>query len=111
MTDPNQPTLVHELYLKMRDNLLRPQTIVTYTREPFVYKSGNVRVTIDSEIRTGLRSTDFLSDDPVTVPATDEILLEVKYDEYLPAAIRDLIQLGDTGATAFSKYAVCRRFD
>ena len=52
--------LVQELYHKMRAQGLRPRTIVDYTREPFVYAPGNVRVTLDYDIRTGLQCTDFL---------------------------------------------------
>ena len=52
--------LIRELYAKMGARLLRPRTIVDYTREPFVYAPGNVRVTLDYDIRTGLGSMDFL---------------------------------------------------
>ena len=41
--------LVQELYHKMRVQGLRPRTIVDYTREPFVYAPGNVRVTLDDD--------------------------------------------------------------
>lgn len=57
MMDSERP-LVRELYGKMRTQLLRPKTIVDYTREPYIYPAGNVRVTLDYDIRTGLRSTD-----------------------------------------------------
>ena len=73
--------LVQELYSKMRSQNLRPKTIVDYTREPFYYPPGNVRVTLDYDIRTGLGCTDFLNPGCVTVPAGDApILLEVKWD-------------------------------
>lgn len=101
--------LIQELYSKMMSQGLRPKTIVDYTREPFVFAPGNVRVTIDYNIRTGMNSTDFLNPDCVTVPAGDApIILEVKWDEYLPDIIRDAVQLRDCRAGAFSKYAVCR---
>ena len=108
MQQAQQP-LIRELYTKMQIRQLRPKTIVDYTREPFVYAPGNVRVTLDYDIRTGLRSTDFLNPDALTVPAGDApILLEVKWDNFLPDIIRDAIQLEDRQVTAFSKYAQCR---
>lgn len=101
--------LVRELYAKMRTQQLRPTTIVDYTREPFVYGPGNVRVTLDYDIRTGLRATNFLDPDCPTVPAGDSpIILEVKWDEFLPDAIRAAVQLEGRRAAAFSKYAQCR---
>ena len=101
--------LVQELYCKMRCQGLRPKTIVDYTREPFIYRPGNVRVTLDYDIRTGLSCTDFLNPDCVMIPAGDApILLEVKWDAFLPSVIRDAVQTGNLRATAFSKYAQCR---
>ncbi|MBQ9648487.1 MAG: polyphosphate polymerase domain-containing protein [Oscillospiraceae bacterium] len=101
--------LVRELYAKMRSQGLRPRTIVDYDREPFVFGPGNVRVTLDYNIRTGLNCTDFLDVNCATVPAGDApIILEVKWDEYLPDIIRDAVQLPGRRANAFSKYAQCR---
>ena len=101
--------LVRELYCKMRYQGLRPKTIVDYTREPFIFRPGNVRVTLDYDIRTGLSCTDFLNPDAVTIPAGDApILLEVKWDEFLPSIIRDAVSVPDRMVGAFSKYAQCR---
>jgi hypothetical protein len=91
---------------------LRPRTIVDYTREPYVYAPGNVRVTFDYDIRTGLMNTGFLDPDCVTVPAGDAgIILEVKWDNYLPSVIKDCVQTPGRRVTAFSKYAQCRIYD
>ncbi len=101
--------LVQELYWKMNTQGLRPKTIVDYTREAYVFPAGNVRITLDSNIRTGLRSTDFLNPACVTVPVGDSpLILEVKWDEFLPDVIRAAVQLPGRHTSAFSKYAACR---
>lgn len=101
--------LVRELYAKMRTEELRPRTIVDYTREPFVYGPGNTRVTLDYNIRTGLGCTDFLNPDCIMIPVGGApIILEVKWNTFLPDIIRDAIQLPGRRAGAFSKYAQCR---
>ena len=101
--------LVQELYCKMRCQGMRPKTIVDYTREPFVFRPGNVRVTLDYDIRTGLNGTDFLDPEAITIPAGDApLLLEVKWDEFLPAIIRDAVSIPDRRVGSFSKYAQCR---
>ena len=106
---PSDRPLARELYSKMRSGGLRPKTIVDYTREPFEYAPGNVRVTLDYNIRTGVGCTDFLNTDCVTVPAgTAPIILEVKWDAFLPDIIRDAVQLTGRRVSAFSKYAQCR---
>lgn len=101
--------LVQELYCKMRYQRLEPKTIVDYTREPFIFRPGNVRVTLDYDIRTGQERTDFLDPEVVTIPAGDApILVEVKWDEFLPTIIRDAVTLPDRRVGSFSKYAQCR---
>lgn len=102
--------LICELYSKMMSQGLRPKTIVDYTREPFVFAPGNVRITMDYNIRTGLQCTDFLKGNCITVPAGNDIILEVKWDEYLPDIIRDAVGLPNCRTGAFSKYAVCRMY-
>ena len=101
--------LCRELYYKTLSQGLRPKTIVDYTREPFVFAAGNVRVTIDYNIRTGVFRTDFLNPKTITIPAGEApIILEVKWDEYLPDIIRDAVTIDGRRVCAFSKYAQCR---
>lgn len=101
--------LVRELYFKMRSEQLKPKTVVDYIREPFICAVRNVRITLDRDIRTGLFATDFMSDDLLTVKAGEElVLLEVKYDQFIPDYITNILQLGTRRASACSKYALCR---
>ncbi len=99
-------------YTRVRNEGLKAKVIVDYTREPFVYAPGNVRVTLDYNIRTGMGCTDFLNPACVTVPVRDSpCILEVKWDCYLPDVIRDAVQLDGRRSAAFSKYAACRMYD
>lgn len=108
MPDSGRP-LIQELYCKMKSGGLRPKTIVDYTRDAYVFPAGNVRVTLDSNIRTSLGTAGFLHPGCVTIPAGEApIILEVKWDEFLPDIIRAAVQLPGRRASAFSKYAACR---
>ncbi len=106
-------SLVQELYAKMRYQMLKPRVLVSYVREPYIYTVGNVRVTFDSHIRTTMYHRKFLEDGIVDVSAEDgagDMILEVKYDAFLPEVIRSLIQTNTARQREFSKYAACRRF-
>lgn len=104
--------LLAEFYSKLNGQLLRPATIVTYDREAFLYEPGNVRVTIDRNVRTGLSSRDFLNPDLFHADVSEGLpVLEVKYDEFLPEIVRLAVQLPNRRASAYSKYAVCRKYD
>ena len=105
--------LVKELYAKMQYQRLRPRVLVSYVREPYTYPAGNVRVTFDSEIRTTLFHHEFLTKEVSDISATDtpqDMILEVKYDAFLPRIIQDLIQVRGIRQQSFSKYSACRRF-
>lgn len=109
MTSEDQ--LIKELYAKMLHHQLLPRTLVDYIREPYYYEPGGVRITIDRNIRTGVYSTAFFDKctPTLSVPG-NEMLLEIKYDAFLPDVIRDIIQTGRAQAAAYSKYAAGRMY-
>lgn len=108
----SQPPLLQKLTTQMLTRGLRPVVIVEYDRVPYVYKNGNVRITLDTNIASSKAVTSFL--DPVIpkrpVMPLGQQLLEVKYDEYLPDFIYRNLQLNSLRQTAFSKYYICRKY-
>lgn len=104
----NENYLCQELYAKMHYQQLRAKNIVDYQREAFIYPMGNVRVTLDYDIRTSNNVHDFLKPEPVPVPISGVYILEVKYDSFLPEIIRGMVSLSSRRSTAFSKYAITR---
>ncbi|NHN32088.1 polyphosphate polymerase domain-containing protein [Paenibacillus agricola] len=111
LNDPSKP-LFMELYQEMKHKLLRPKVIVEYIREPFVCHNGNVRITFDKELRTGLHAIDIFDKKLYPIRAIDEnqTILEVKYDEYLPEYIRAALQNEGLNRQSASKYVICRKF-
>lgn len=105
-------SLIQELYFKMKSQMLKPKTVVDYTREAYIYKPGNVRITIDSNVRTGICSQALFDTNLPTmkIPNNDTIILEVKFDEFLPDIIKDVIQTNTRKSTSISKYASSRMF-
>ena len=104
--------LLRELYSKLLGTGLRPRTVVCYDREAFTYAPGNVRVTLDRNIRTGLNWQNFSRPERFPLkPLEGLTVLEVKYDAFLPEPVRLAVQVPGRRADACSKYALCRRFD
>ncbi len=103
---------VRELYLKMNLQQLKPRVLVSYIREPYIFKAGNVRLTFDSKIRSSLFGGNFIEnmhDIEVTEPSGG-MILELKYDEFLPDIIACLVQSESLRLQAFSKYGQSRIF-
>ena len=105
------PPLVRKLFALQETRGMRPVVIVEYDREPYVLPEGNVRVTLDLDLRTSPRVEDFLDREiaarPVMPPGKD--LLEIKYDAFLPDAVYRAVQTDGLARTTFSKYYYCRR--
>ena len=94
----------------MKTQQLRPRVLVSYVREPYVYAAGNVRVSFDSNIRTSLFQRDFLNGALPDIIATDapgDIILEVKYDAFLPEIIRPK---GNTSLTSIASDPTTDRY-
>ncbi|WP_394870381.1 polyphosphate polymerase domain-containing protein [Clostridium butyricum] len=99
-----------DLYAQMKGNLLKPKTIVDYTREAYIYPIGNVRITFDKSIRTGLNCINMFDDNLPTIETVNHkfIVLEVKFDEFMPQVIHDIVQVNERRATSVSKYEAAR---
>lgn len=104
----NGDKLLLELYAKMCFQQLRPKNIVDYMREAYVFPAGNVRITLDYDIRTGSDVNSFLETEINTVSIPKVFILEVKYDEFLPELMRGIVSLSSRQSAAFSKYAAAR---
>ena len=105
--------LLHDVYREMRTRLLRPAVIVDYVREAYLHPAQEVRITFDKQLRTGLYSTDIFNPSLPTYPVFDDPVevLEVKYDEFLPAHLQTVLSGITAQRSAVSKYTWCRRYE
>lgn len=97
-----------EFYRSDRICRLKPRIIVDYVREALVYPHGNVRITFDKKLSTCYNTTDMFADDAVySLIYNNEIILEVKYDNYLPSSIQAVLQGLSAPRQSVSKYIIC----
>ena len=99
--------------LAIKSKKLEPVVIVEYDRTAFVYETGNVRITLDSNLRYSTNIDDFVTGKKESyrvVPEQNRVI-EVKYDEILPGVIARIIENGNMIQTSFSKYCICRRME
>ncbi|MBQ8983590.1 MAG: polyphosphate polymerase domain-containing protein [Lachnospiraceae bacterium] len=95
--------------LAISKDLLRPKVVVEYDRCAYVFSPGNVRITFDRNIRGSDDIYDFLDDKcSYTMVQDTNRILEVKYDEFLPGFIAQVLENGNMIQTAYSKYKLCR---
>ena len=101
------------MFAEFANKRLRPVVIVDYTREAYVFPLQDVRITFDKDIHTGYRSVDLFNADIPTYPVVDDydMVMEVKYNLYMPSYIRSLLQVDAQARSAISKYCLCRKFE
>ena len=106
------PPVLQKLLLLMRTRLYRPAIIVEYSRTPYIYPCGNVRITLDRNISASTAFAAFLDPDiprqPIMEPGSH--VLEVKFDEFLPDPIHNALQMNHLQQTAFSKFYLCKKY-
>lgn len=107
-----KPEVLKKFLLLQRTQLFKPAVIVEYERTPYIYETGNVRITLDMNIRSSTDFSQFFSSDLFTreIMPKGQHLLEVKYDELLPDYIRSVLEIGALQRTTFSKYYLCRKY-
>lgn len=106
----NDRRLLTEFCDKINRERLRPVQIVEYCREPYIFSAGNVRVTLDTAIKSALASDSLFNAKKLTIPAMDKGfgILEVKYDGFLPDHIKNIVDLNSKQIQSNSKYVLCR---
>lgn len=101
------PALSFNLAVKTQG--LRPKVIVAYERKAYLYEPGNVRITLDRNVRASRQLEAFGSREIFyDYLEGQDAVLEIKYDEFLPQFLLQLLETGSMRQTAYSKYQLCR---
>ncbi|WP_325199489.1 polyphosphate polymerase domain-containing protein [Oscillibacter sp.] len=99
-----------EMFVLLTEGCYRPKTIVEYSRRAFMAKENNIRLTFDSDIRALEGSRSFFSSALPLYPVLpgDQVVFEVKYNQFLLGYIMDLIRCVDRRSVSSSKYCLGR---
>lgn len=102
--------LCRKLYVNQKTKLLKPITVVEYLREAYVNPLGNVRITFDKNLSASIGDLDVfhMNYETKRVPMESMMILEVKYDDYIPDYIWKIIQTDNMVRCAISKFVMCR---
>ena len=106
----NHDSLLQRFLLKLNITSLRPIIIVDYYRQAFVYEPLNVRVTLDYHVTSSIYNTDLFNHNHLGVPVFENntVVLEVKFDDFMPQHISTILQTIPKTRYAISKFAHCR---
>lgn len=102
--------LYNEFIKDMQIKCLRPSVIVEYKRLALTYPISDVRITFDSSVRSGRYNYDLFSENLETFSVLDpnQVILEVKFNDYLPESLAIILTTIPSFRQAVSKFALCR---
>jgi hypothetical protein len=102
--------VAHQFYADQKLRRLRPVILIDYKREAYYYKPGNVRVTFDHDLQGAYGDFgEAFTGGPLiyrNVYPPGMLMMEVKYDDFLPATIKRLIRPYTARRSAVSKYVL-----
>lgn len=107
---PDTPEgLTAELRLACVSRGLRPRILVDYDRTPFVCRDGNTRITLDENLRTRPYIPHLFASPRAMIPVIDpdQVILEVKFDDFLPGYLASALADIPKAPMAISKFALC----
>ena len=104
--------LVEELRIQFVSQGLRPRVLVDYDRTPFICRDGNTRITLDENVRTRPYIAHLFASPRAMVPAmdADQVILEVKFDDFIPQYLLDALADIPRVNMAISKFAMCMNY-
>lgn len=111
LLDKGNPIL-NEIYATFVTKLYKPKVIVEYNRVAFVSPVSNIRVTFDHDLRSNINHVDLFSSVKTVMPVIIEgkQILEIKYDEFFPRYLKNVLSKVSSERMAISKYTLARRF-
>ncbi|MCM1186226.1 MAG: polyphosphate polymerase domain-containing protein [Lachnoclostridium sp.] len=100
--------LAGELRGLIRSRGFKPTVVVDYLREAYVYPVSDLRITFDKEIAAGTVKDCMIKDRCMAnVLPEGQMILEVKYNQYIPEHISHVVSSVWPTQTAASKYVMC----
>ena len=100
--------LAAQVYGKAKAELLHPVVIVDYQRRAYTYPMADVRITFDSCLQARAVDDSIWEAGALYDVLGGDTILEVKFNQYLPEHIRQLVCSVPGQRLALSKYTMCR---
>lgn len=102
--------LAKEVFCLCKNADLSPSVVVDYDREAYLHPLSNTRLTFDKNLRAGISSFDIFDKDMDTLPVFENgsVIFEIKYDQYIPSHIVDIIASLRGTKMSLSKFCMCK---
>lgn len=107
--------VLNKAYKEFKKSQYYPVVIICYLREAYVYEFNEIRIAFDKFLKSTPFETDLFKKDISTTQKLKKglVIMEIKYNHFIPDWLKALIQIPSSERSALSKYCVGRldKFD
>jgi len=101
---------MNKAYVEFKKHQYRPVAIIDYVREAFLFDVNNIRIAFDRFLKSSSLQLDIFEQGSGKMPqlTRDIVILEIKYDHFIPSFIKKILQIPSFERSAISKYCISR---
>lgn len=102
--------VLNKIYYEFKKERYMPVVMVDYVREPFVLPFNNIRVTFDKFLQSNISCFNIFKKDLLlkSILRQGVVVLEIKYDGFIPDWLKKVLQISRFERSAISKYCNSR---
>ena len=103
--------VLNKVYKEFKKSQFYPVVVVDYLREAFTHDFNKVRITFDSFLKSSSLQLDLFRKGPFLIKQLMKgiIIMEIKYNNFMPEPIKMALQLPSFERSAISKYCISRQ--
>lgn len=101
---------INSIYFDLKRKYFKPVVIVDYIRDVFMLDYNQIRITFDKKLRVNDRNFNLFDKNFITEPIQrdDVIIMEIKFNNFLPSWFGNLLRFESATSSAISKYCMGR---
>lgn len=101
---------LNKAYKEFKKSQYYPVVVIDYLREAYTYDLNNIRIVFDRFLKSSTLQLDLFSKDVFTTQRLNKnlVLMEIKYNGFIPDWLKKIIQIPSAERSAISKYCIGR---
>lgn len=105
----NNPFL-NKAYQEFKKRPYRPVVMTDYFREAFMYDLNKIRIVFDKFLKSTSLQLDIFNKDPFPTQKLKRgiVIMEIKYNNFIPGFLKQILQIPSFERSAISKYCIGR---
>jgi|SRR3989338_1944240 len=102
--------VLNKAYKEFKKSQYYPVVIVDYLREAFVFDVNKIRIVFDRFLKSSTLHLDLFGKEtfPTQKLKNALVVMEIKYNNFIPEWLKDLVQVPSAERSAISKYCIGR---